>query len=119
MQGNRSLKWMNALNDVIKAEKFSFKKGVPLAARQFVISSTTLSREEYGDSPLKFVRSLGISKAEWEAVGEVTVLRSCVLTPYLTPEYIAKDYVEVFKAAIHKALEEIVGEGLLPGKAVA
>ncbi|WP_425492897.1 hypothetical protein [Natrinema amylolyticum] len=49
----------------------------------FVTSKIVLREAAYGDAPASFVRDLGVPVKEWDGRGDVSVRRSCVLTPYL------------------------------------
>ncbi len=81
-EGNADLEAMNRLNRKLY-EQCSYRSG-PVYANDFLVSKTTLSREEYGESPLGFVTGMGIPAGEWTGDAEVFVLRSCVLTPLLS-----------------------------------
>ena len=100
--GNNSLKEMNALNGFIY-EKCSYKSG-PLYGNDFITSKTALTREEYGDNPRLFVQRFGIDPAQWDEIGSVTVLRSCVLTPYLMNNTNFEIYWGTFIQAMEKAI---------------
>jgi len=93
---------MNELNRFIY-EKCSYKSG-PLYGNDFITSKTALTREEYGDNPRKFVEMFGIDPAQWDEIGSVTVLRSCVLTPYLKNNTNFEMYWRTFIKAMEKAI---------------
>jgi len=80
--GNGSLEAMNRLNEAIY-ERCSYKSG-PLYSNDFLLSKTSLTGEEYGDTPRAFAARAGIAAGEWERLQSVYILRSCILTPYLT-----------------------------------
>ena len=80
-KGNGSLEEMNRLNQALY-EQCSYKSG-PVYSNDFITSKTALTREEYGETPRSFVERFGIEGGEWERLGRVNVLRSCILTPYL------------------------------------
>ena len=93
---------MNELNEQIAGTCFG---GLPapggsILDLDFIVSSTDLSAEEYGDSPLPFLRSLGIDVSGWNPASAVKVLRSTVMSPYLTTDYVAANYVDQFLDAI-------------------
>ena len=100
--GNNSLKEMNELNHFIY-EKCSYKSG-PLYGNDFITSKTALTRDEYGDNPRNYVQRFGIDPAQWDEIGSVTVLRSCVLTPYLKNNTNFETYWETFINAMEKAI---------------
>jgi tyrosine decarboxylase len=102
--GNQSLKEMNDLNQYLY-ERCSYKSG-PLYTNDFITSKTSLTKEEYGDTPSSFVKRFGIDPAEWERYGSVTVLRSCVLTPYLVNNTTYETYWGTFLKAMEKAIAE-------------
>jgi len=97
-----SLQKMNDLNQYLY-ERCSYKSG-PLYTNAFITSKTALTKEEYGDTPLAFVRRFGIDASEWERDGSVTVLRSCVLTPYLVNNNTYETYWGTFLKAMEKAI---------------
>ncbi len=100
--GNNSLKEMNELNRFIY-EKCSYKSG-PLYGNDFITSKTALTHEEYGDNPRKFIERFGIDPIQWDEIGSVTVLRSCVLTPYLMNNTNFEMYWGTFIQAMEKAI---------------
>ncbi|MGD9717517.1 MAG: aspartate aminotransferase family protein [Sulfuricurvum sp.] len=99
--GRPSLQKMNDLNQDLY-ERCSYKSG-PLYTNEFITSKTALTKEEYGDTPLSFVRRFGIDASEWAREGSVTVLRSCVLTPYLVNNNTYETYWGTFLKAMEKA----------------
>jgi hypothetical protein len=105
-EGNRNLAEMNALN-LRLWEKCSYKSG-RMYSEDFITSKTALSRDEYGESPRRFVASLGIPETEWERLGTVYVLRSCVLTPYLVHHTSFVEYWGAFLRSMSRALQEVV-----------
>lgn len=101
-KGNGSLEAMNALNQAI-FEQCSYKSG-PVYTSDFIASKTALTREEYGDTPHAFVRKFGIGTSEWDRLGSVFVLRSCILTPYLTSNTTYREYWQNFMEAMERAI---------------
>jgi tyrosine decarboxylase len=104
VQGNTSLEVMNDLNAQIYHVS-SYESG-PLYDDDWITSHTELARESYGDAPKSFVGRLGIPGSEWDRVGSVSVLRSCVLHPWLVkvatyPE-VWQSYLEIMKKDIGK-----------------
>ncbi len=103
--GNTSLEAMNDLNRRIY-DRSSYVGG-PLYADRFITSHTELDQDAYGDTPRLLAERLGIDEAEWEKVHSVFVLRSCVLTPWLTAETGYVEYWGSFTDAISGTLTQI------------
>jgi tyrosine decarboxylase len=102
VKGNRDLEKMNRLNEAIYHAS-SFESG-PLYGDKWITSHTELTREIYGDAPRNFLARLGISPRDWDRVGTVYVLRSCVMHPWIAkhstyPER-WQSYLEIMKAQI-------------------
>lgn len=72
---------MNKLNHDVY-DYASYVKG-NIYNNEFITSHTDFAIPDYGNSPLKFVNSLGFSDEEWNRAGKVTVLRAAVMTPYM------------------------------------
>ncbi len=102
-----SLERMNELNQAIY-EQCSYKSG-PVYVNDFITSKTALAREEYGDTPRAYVELFGIDAAEWDRVESVYVLRSCILTPYLTDTTTYEEYWRNFMGAMTRAIGRIHG----------
>lgn len=103
--GNGDLGAMNRLNQAIY-EQCSYKSG-PLYSNAFITSKTSLTREEYGDTPRAFVERFGIAGDQWEHRESVYVLRSCIMTPYLTSHTTYTAYWENFMQAMGEAIGRI------------
>jgi tyrosine decarboxylase len=106
-KGDGSLERMNALNQAIY-ERCSYRSG-PVYVRDFITSKTSLTREEYGETPRAFVERFGIAAGEWDRLGSVYVLRSCVLTPYLTSNTTYEEYWRNFLGAMERAIGHVLG----------
>ncbi|MBF0397800.1 MAG: hypothetical protein HQK78_13560 [Desulfobacterales bacterium] len=95
---------MNKLNQAIYDE-CSYVSG-NLMKKDFITSKTTFSPSEYGNIPLVFVRKCGLSDAEWNKTQSVLVLRSTVMTTYLSDESEFTAYfsnlIEIMKKVISK-----------------
>ena len=102
---NERLGTMNELNRLLY-DRCSYRSG-PVYTKDFITSKTTLDRGTYGDVPCEFVTSMGIPREEWDDVGEVTVLRSCVLTPYLAYDTTYARYWTTFVETMRQELAEI------------
>ncbi len=105
--GNDSLEAMNRLNEAIY-EHCSYKSG-PLYSNDFITSKTSLTAEEYGDTPRGFVARFGIAAGDWESLKSVYILRSCILTPYLTSNTTYEVYWENFMQAMERAIGRVFG----------
>ena len=91
-EGNQSLTRMNELNRRVK-ERLSYERGRPVQSYDFMVSSTSLSHEEYGDTPVGFLSECGIPREEWDRLREVFVIRSCIMSPYMTKDFTDMDYL--------------------------
>jgi tyrosine decarboxylase len=104
--GNTSLKAMDELNQKVY-EQCSYNSG-PVFYDDWITSKTDLAYEDYGDAPKAFVAKLGIPAEEWDTVRSVYVLRSCVLTPFLTHNTTYDEYWGNFMKTMQKKLGVIV-----------
>ncbi len=104
-KGNGSLEAMNRLNQAIY-EQCSYKSG-PVYINDFITSKTALTEDEYGETPRFFVQKFGIPMDEWERLGSVYVLRSCILTPYFMNHTTFELYWENFLGAMKRAIARI------------
>ncbi len=104
----RSLRKMNTFNRRIFRE-FDIERHGPRPGR-FTLSSTQLTRSEYGDAPLPYLRSMGISKAEWSATRELFMLRAVVLSPHLKGSGIAKLFEQELSQAAGRASKGAVSK---------
>lgn len=101
-EGNASLKAMDEVNQKVY-DRCSYKSG-PVYSDSWITSKTNLSFDNYGDAPKAFVAKLGIPADEWDRVKNVYVLRSCVLTPYLTRGATYTGYWNNFMNTMQKTL---------------
>lgn len=108
VRGNKDLKVMNDLNHDFYEEASYVKEA--LYVNDFLTSHTDFTVEDYGDSPLKFVNNCGISTEEWKRVKKITILRACVLSPFLNCEKVFNEYMKKMDDAIVEKLEKILGE---------
>ena len=103
-KGNNSLKKMNNLNEKIY-DVTSYKSG-PVYADEWITSKTELTVKDYGDAPMAFIKTLGLSEKEWRRTGKVYVLRSCVMHPWIANKstYPARwgKYLEFMKRTLQK-----------------
>lgn len=99
-KGNSDLVAMNELNHALY-DHASYVKG-NIYNNEFITSHTDFAIPDYGNSPLKFVRSLGFNDQEWERAQKVTILRASVMTPYMN----RKEQFEIYAPKIIAALQE-------------
>lgn len=104
-KGNDSLADMNKLNHAFY-EEASYVKDT-LYSKEYIVSHTDFAIPDYGNSPLEFVKSLGVSEADWNQQGKITVIRAAVLTPYMNKEDNFYYFVPKIKLAMKKDLENI------------
>ena len=104
-RGNYKLDYLNKLNHLLYNEA-SYVSG-NLYNNPYIVSHTVFSKTDYGDSPLKFIKELGISEQEWNRVGKITIIRASVMTTYMNdPEKFAY-FASKIKEAIKTDLESI------------
>jgi tyrosine decarboxylase len=103
-EGNADLGAMNRLNRALY-EQCSYRSG-PVYTSDFLVSKTSLGREEYGEAPIPLLESLGIPTEQWTGKTEVFVLRSCVLTPLLSEGEGGAAYAEQLLGTIWTKLEK-------------
>jgi len=110
INGNTSLDKMNKFNQLI-LEQFSFKLDKVTGAHEFLVSSTELHYDIYGNAVNSALKDLGISIDDWTTnVKYVNVLRSSVVTPLVTKEHSKRFYWDNFIDSIIKSLEKIIRE---------
>lgn len=107
--GNTSLEAMDKLNQKIY-EQCSYNSG-PVFNDDWITSKTDLAYADYGDAPKPFVARLGIPAEEWDAVRSVYVIRSCVLTPFLTNNTTYAEYWGNFMNTMRNVLEFVANSG--------
>ncbi len=105
---NRSLEVMNRLNRAIK-DKLSYHEGKPILAHEAIVSSTELEVKTNKALP-NYLKAMGIDVSTLDDESSVFVLRSCIMTPYLTSDYTDEDYIERFMAALLHACNAAVAE---------
>ena len=107
-KGNTNLKKMNDFNTKIyHASSYS---GGRMYGEDWITSHTVLESSSYGSAPLDFIEKFGIAESEWNSVGQVVVLRACVLHPWMasTPNYPEhwQSYLNIMKATITRIIAE-------------
>mgnify|MGYP000600713403 CR=1 FL=1 len=103
--GNPSLTDYNALNRKFY-EKSSFMSGRTYQ-KNFLTSATSLTHEEYGDTPSIFAQRIGIGAGEWEKVQSVYILRAAVMTQFLRKKEVFDDYWGDIRDEFKSVLESI------------
>lgn len=106
-EGNNTLGKMNKLNHDFYDEASYVNGG--LYNNDFITSHTDFAVPDYGHSPLNFVKSCGMSEAEWKKEEKVTILRACVLSPFINEENTFEYYMEKIDIAIERKLKNIYG----------
>jgi tyrosine decarboxylase len=101
--GSTDLAAMNKLNRYIY-DQCSYRSG-PVYSEDFILSKTILTPDIYDFAATSFLQRLDISVEEWTDVGSLFVLRSCLMTPYLTANQSLAEYGRKFKAALQTHLE--------------
>lgn len=105
VKGMNSLKEINELNE--KMFDYSSYLDGAVYGNKFITSHTSFSNQDYGESPLYFIKQLGFDDTEWNKVGSVTLLRAAIMTPYLTDDKIFNFYAEGIRKAMEQKLVEI------------
>ena len=105
-QGNQKLEDYNSLNDQFyKASSFlsgrTFQKN-------FLTSSTALSKEEHGEAPWVFVQAMGFPREQWDAHGKVYILRAAVMTQFLREPASFESYWNDISAEFKHLINEII-----------
>ncbi|MGL4875665.1 MAG: tyrosine decarboxylase [Clostridium sp.] len=103
--GNIDLEKMNKLNHDFYEEASYVKGG--LYSNDFITSHTDFAVPDYGNSPLGFVKGVGFTEEEWNKVQKVTVLRACVLSPFMNDKKVFDEYMIKVTEAIQEKLEKI------------
>ena len=106
--GNTDLEKMNQLNHDFYEEASYVRGG--LYSNDFITSHTDFAVPDYGDSPFGYVNNIGISREEWDKVQKVTVLRACVLSPFLNDKKVFAEYMEKIEKAIQDKLQKIYND---------
>ena len=106
-KGNTDLAKMNKLNHDFFDEASYVDGG--LYSNDFITSHTDFAVPDYGQSPLSFVKECGITKDQWDKEQKVTILRACVLTPYINDQKVFDEYMDKIHEAIQHKLNKIYG----------
>jgi len=105
-ENNTKLSILNKLTEYIGDHILghTLESGGTMIEKQFIISNTDFDEEEYGDSPVSFLKDIGIPEKEWQKVRKVKILRSVVMSPYLTPDFVDDNYAGRFIAYLQKEI---------------
>ena len=103
-KGNSSLEKMNALNTFIGKYLYSFDPLTykPILEKDFIVSTTEFSYSDYGKAPLDLLERAGIKPEEWGEGKSIFILRSVVMSPYLTTDYVEENYVKRFRQSLER-----------------
>jgi len=102
---NSSLEDYNSLNRKFY-EHSSFMSGRTYQ-KNFLTSATSLTKEEYGDTPSVFAQRIGIGAGEWEKVQSLYILRAAVMTQFLRKRDVFEDYWNDIRSEFKLILESI------------
>ncbi|MBZ9686309.1 tyrosine decarboxylase [Clostridium estertheticum] len=105
-EGNTDLAVMNELNHKFYEEASYVQNG--LYTNDFITSHTDFTIEDYGHSPLNFVKNCGPDEKEWLKEKKVTILRACVLSPFMNNKNTFEEYMEKMHNAVTTKLERIL-----------
>lgn len=108
VEGNTSLEALNKLNHDLY--DLSSVMTPNLYANEFVTSHTDFNIHDYANSPLDVLQRLDIPKEEWFKVNDVTLIRACVLSPFLNNPENFKIYIEKVEESIIKKLNLIINK---------
>jgi glutamate/tyrosine decarboxylase-like PLP-dependent enzyme len=109
VEGNNDLSIINALTEYITSKILGPdpEPGETILEKTFIATSTELDIHEYGDTPYHFLKNhIDISEKEWRKNQKLTIVRSVIMSPYLTPDYVDENYVELFIQYLENELKE-------------
>ncbi|MCR1894436.1 pyridoxal-dependent decarboxylase [Lactobacillus rodentium] len=106
VDGETDLAKTNELNE--KVFDFSSFYDSHVYENRFLTSHTIFRKDTYGDSPLPFIEKMGFSKEDWDKVGEVTLLRAAIMTPYLNDDKLFDFYSKGIAKSMEEKLNEIL-----------
>ncbi|MBP6081887.1 MAG: tyrosine decarboxylase [Providencia sp.] len=106
--GNISLAKQNQLNKRIY-ELCSYAAGRTYT-NDFLTSSTSLTYEEYGNSPLELCRNAGFTDDEWHKVRSIYVLRAAIMTHCLRDKQHFERYWVELRNIFEDKLQQLIDE---------
>ena len=71
------------------------------------LSDTSFEPDNYGDAPVKFIESLGMTADEYHKLGKLEVLRSSCMSPWMYDEDSVEYWSKEITAAIQDKLEKV------------
>ena len=104
--GNKDLEKTNKLNRFLY-EQCSYRSG-PVYLEDFILSKTIIKPNVYQAAIERFLAELDIPQSEVSRVGDIFILRSCLMTPYLTSNQTFDEYKTKFHAALSRHLARYV-----------
>ncbi|MCK4763989.1 MAG: tyrosine decarboxylase [Candidatus Aminicenantes bacterium] len=107
-KGSSDLKKMNDLTAYIAEKILGYLPGPGelMLDKKYIVSTTDFRYDEYKDSPLQFLKKIGFSPEEWERVHEVKIIRSVIMSPYLTTDYVEENYVDKYIEYLAEEIEK-------------
>lgn len=106
IEGNKDLNSLNKLNEDLYNLSSIFSPDI--YSNGFVTSHTDFSMGDYSDSPLDILQRLNIPKEEWDKVKNLTLLRACILSPFLNDPEVFKEYIPKVESNIIRKLSLLV-----------
>lgn len=104
--GCKSLVQLNQLNRFLY-EQCSYRSG-PVYLEDFILSKTVLSPDIYGPATRNFLETIPLNKEEFDSGIGVFMLRSCLMTPYLTSNQSFDEYKKKFWTALRRHLTRYI-----------
>ena len=71
-------------------------------------SSTSLTRDEYGEIPEVFARAIGLDQKDWLRFSSVYILRAAVMTQFLRDPSTFDDYWSDIKDEFRDIIEKVL-----------
>jgi glutamate/tyrosine decarboxylase-like PLP-dependent enzyme len=100
---NTSLRLANAFNDAMYRQ-LSLRPFADIYGQDMIVSTTDLDRSTYGDTFIDgYLSRLGIT--DTDGIGQVKVLRSVVMDPWVTETADGRDFLDTLEAALTRAAE--------------
>ncbi|MCQ2511827.1 MAG: hypothetical protein MJ092_00320 [Lachnospiraceae bacterium] len=104
-KGCKDLDRTNKLNHEFYNYASAMKGG--MYDNEFITSHTDFTREDYGESPLSFAKSLGFTEKDWDRSAKVTILRASCMSPYAYDKETFEIYAQKIDEAIGKKLAQL------------
>ncbi|KJG10225.1 tyrosine decarboxylase [Photobacterium kishitanii] len=108
LKGNASLAVMNQLNtEFYKCSSYYTEAYL----NDLIVSHTEFDYSDYKDSPVELISRSGIARKDWDDIHKVTLIRSCVVTPYYNKPEVCSYYFDQFDHAVEHKFSAILKEG--------